>query len=165
MTDAADAPPSGRGVGFWLVLAALVALPAVAGGWLAYAQFGWLDRTAASLQSGSGSPADENATPVEYGAFTEMENLVVNPAGSRGERYLAISLGFEAADAGVLAELEEREVVVRDAVLRILSARTIDELSTVAQRDSLKTELRAAVNARLPEGGVDRLYFTRYVLQ
>lgn len=164
----ADAPDgaerTGRSLGSWLVLAALILLPAVGGSWLAYNQYGWLDRTASSFQGDDAAQADGDA-PIEYGTFTELENLIVNPAGSHGERYLAVSLGFEAEDAAVLAELEEREVVVRDALLSLLSARTVDELSTVAQRDSMKGELREAVNARLPSGGIDRIYFTRYVLQ
>ncbi len=164
--EAADAPvadeDAGRGIGFWLVLAALVVVPALGGSWLAVSQYGWLARTASSFQ---GDAPSQNGEPVEYGAFTELENLIVNPAGSRGERYLAVSLGFEAADDAVLAELEEREVVVRDALLRLLSDHSVEELSTVAQRDSLKGKLLGAVNARLREGAIDRIYFTRYVLQ
>jgi len=116
-----------------------------------------------------GSPADSSASasnePREYGSFTRMKGLVVNPAGSTGNRYLAVSLAFESKSRSVVEEIKNKRVVVRDAVLALLSEQTVDELSDPSRRDDLKRMLRDKTNSLLRNGTVDRLYFTEFVLQ
>lgn len=116
-----------------------------------------------------GSPADSSASasngPREYGSFTRMQGLVVNPAGSAGNRYLAVSLAFESKSQSVVEEIKNKRVVVRDAVLALLSEQTVDELSDPSRRDDLKKMLRNETNSLLRNGTVDRLYFTEFVLQ
>ncbi|MDX1532104.1 MAG: flagellar basal body-associated FliL family protein, partial [Rhodothermales bacterium] len=129
------------------------------GGALAYAQFGTLDRLL-----GSDPAADEEA-PIEYGEFKEITGLIVNPAGTGGSRYLMVSVGFESASADPLAEIEEKNVVVRDTVIALLSAHSVEALTDYARRDGLKAEIRTAVNSILRRGEIDRLYFTQYILQ
>ena len=63
------------------------------------------------------------------GKFFELENLIVNPAGSRGERFLMVSVAFEVPDDEALNLLHEREIQVRDVVSASLSARTLEELA------------------------------------
>jgi len=62
-------------------------------------------------------------------------------------------------------ELEDNKVVVKDAVLALLSEHTAGELSDPDQRDELKDELLKETNRILNSGTVDRLYFTEFVLQ
>ena len=156
-----DAPASGQR--FWLFVVGLVVLAAVSGGGLAFTQYGRLAQAATDGAADAEAAPDD--APVAYGAFTELKGLVVNPAGTSGTRYLAVSIGFEADGPEVLAELERKEIVVRDAVLTRLSQRTAAELSAISRRDALKEELRTSVNEILQEGDIRRLYFTQYVLQ
>lgn len=157
---------------FLLVLIPLALLTATAGGWLAYSQHAWVTHLAASTFSatsglfGASSGAEDDAgAPVEYGLFMEMQGLVVNPSGTEGRRYLMAHIGFESDEQDALEELKDREIVVRDVILRLLGRRTVAELSASEQRAELKEELRTAVNDVLQEGAIDRLYFTQYVLQ
>ena len=151
-----DAPASGRR--FLLLVLGLVALALLGGGGLAFTQYGLL------AQAAPGGAEADDARPA-YGAFTELKGLIANPAGTGGTRYLAVSIGFETDGPEVIAELERKEIVVRDAVLSRLSQRTASELSAIDRREALKEELRATVNDVLQEGAIRRLYFTQYVLQ
>ncbi len=72
---------------------------------------------------------------------------------------------LESDKAKVLEEVKEKQVVVRDAILKTLSVHTVDELADLELRDELKHGLRAAINEILVKGEVTRLYFTQYVLQ
>ena len=108
--------------------------------------------------------ADPDALPDEFGAFSEMTGVIVNPAGTDGSRYLMLNLAFEGSEEAI-ATLKAREVVVKDRVLSHLSGQTMERLSRFAARDTLKQELRARVNGVLGEHAVSRLYFTQYVLQ
>ena len=112
-----------------------------------------------------GGGGDKDAKSKKIGSLSRLKGLVINPAGSQGNRYLAVSIVFETETPGVKQELDEKKVIVKDAVLRLLSERTVEELSDPKQRDGLKKALREEANAVLSTGEVDRLYFTEFVLQ
>jgi len=112
-----------------------------------------------------GGDSSEDSESNKVGSLSKLEGLVVNPAGSRGNRYLAVSVVFETGTPEVKEEMEKKKVIVKDAVLRLLSERTVKELSDPKQRDALKTALRDRANEILGSGQVDRLYFTEFVLQ
>lgn len=113
-----------------------------------------------------GTPADSTAAEVPFGEFVEMESIVINPRGTDGRRYLMARIGVEAAEPKTLERLGVLGPAVRDAVLETLSQRTVAELSDVTRRDTLKEEVRSALNRVLgPDGLVTRVYFTQYVLQ
>lgn len=120
---------------------------------------------AAHLPFVGGNTPGEEPAPGEYGAFAQLKGLVVNPAESQGNRYLAVSIAFETDNSSVEKELQDKKVVVKDAVLGLLSERTVEELSDPEQRDALKEALRKETNRILQTGDVDRLYFTEFVLQ
>ena len=50
-------------------------------------------------------------------------------------------------------------------MLKLLSARTVEQLASLDLRNEIKNELREAVNGILRKGEISRLYFTQYVLQ
>ncbi len=147
---------------FWLILVPVVLLAAGGGAWVAYSQYGLLAGATTALAGADSTDAD---APIEYGHFSEIQGLIVNPAGSAGRRYLMVNVALESESEKVLEELAEKEVVVRDTILKVLGLRTVDDLAAIEQRPALKEELRGAVNAVLHRGKVTRLYFTQYVLQ
>ena len=158
--DATDAPPKKKGKTI-LVLVPVLLAATVGGGWLGVSRA----TPAAATEEAAAEEAaheEEDETPP---AFSELQGIVVNPAGTDGQRYLLVNAGFEAKDPAVVEELGAREIVVRDAIVGILSRRTVPELADVGQRDALKAEILAAVNEAIREGEVTRFYFTQYVLQ
>lgn len=144
-----------------MILLPFLLLGMAGGGWVAYSQY----PVFASVLGGSTNPEEEVEKPIEYGEFMELENMIVNPAGTQGKSYLMIKIGLESPNGSALQEITERQVVVRDTLLNILSTRTVDELSSIELRIEIKQELREAVNRILQKGEVSRLYFTQYVLQ
>jgi flagellar FliL protein len=172
---------------FLLLLALALGVAGVAGVGVTYAQY---DRVGETIQAipyvgqiaqnpGTVPYADQIAGMLPFvggdsggdteskkvGALSKLEGLVVNPAGSRGNRYLAISVVFEMEAPKVKKEMEKKKVIIKDAVLRLLSERTVEELSDPERRDNLKKALREEANGILSKGEVDRLYFTEFVLQ
>lgn len=106
-----------------------------------------------------------DSAPADFGSFYEVENMIINPAESQGSRYLMVNVGFESDQELVLTELENKEVVVRDRVIKMLGEFTVPQLSDIDQRAFLKDTLLTTVNEVLQDGQVRRLYFTQYVLQ
>jgi flagellar protein FliL len=160
------AAPADRSWAFPLLLVLVVLSASSSGAWLAYSHQGHWSTTLAMFRLDFGADGKEALPkPVEYGQFMEIQGLVINPAESGGKRYLMLNLGLESSNAVTLGEIKQKEVVVRDTVLKVLGALTVDELANIAYRNDIKRRLRDAVNAVLGKGEVSRIYFTQYVLQ
>jgi len=156
----------GRLVRVLLVLLPVILLPASAGAYLVYNQYSNIARIAVAvgLDFGIEEP-EEREKPIRYGEFYTFDNLLVNPANSAGKNILVADLVMEAKKGGVLNELEEKSVVLRDALLEILAERTVNELADISLRQEIKDSLLATTNQILTKGRVERLYFTEYILQ
>ncbi|MEM1117340.1 MAG: flagellar basal body-associated FliL family protein [Bacteroidota bacterium] len=147
-----------------ILLFLVFALVAVgAGGAAAYTQ---RDQIAPLLGEEGAEAAADPEEAIEFGAFAEMEGVVINPRETAGQRYLMVKVGVEAAEEATLDRLNTLSPVARDAVLTILAEQTVSELSDVTRRDSIKADILDAFNRILGEDGpVTRVYFTQFVLQ
>jgi flagellar protein FliL len=95
-----------------------------------------------------------------------MENLVLNPAGSNGTRFLMAAVAAEVKDEKVNEEMTSRDAELRDAVLRILGDHTVDQLADMAIRETLKKIVTDSLNARLAsKTAIKRVYFPQFVIQ
>ena len=99
------------------------------------------------------------------GKFLELENLLVNPAGSRGERFLMVSVAYEVPDDEALEHLHEREIQIRDVVSATLESRTLDDLTQPSARDDLKQKLLEVVEPFTGPAAWVRVYLPRFVIQ
>ena len=108
--------------------------------------------------------ADEGHDEVT-GQFLELENLLVNPAGSRGERFLMVSVAYEVPDDESLEHLHEREIQIRDVVSATLEARSLDDLTYPGAREDLKRELLEVVQPYKGMAAWVRVYLPRFVIQ
>ena len=109
---------------------------------------------------------DTTPPPPEYGAFAELPGIVVNPRGTGGRRYLMVKVGVEAEEPETLERLAELEPAAVDAVIDLLGAESVERLTDISRRDTLKTQILNRFNTMLGEDGpAARIYFTQYVLQ
>ena len=107
----------------------------------------------------------EEETHSEPGVILTVPDLVVNPAGSKGFRYLSASIGIEVADEVAMHEVERRAPAVRDALIGILSAETVEQLSAPGERAYLRKTIMRELNKLLEPIKVQNVYFIDYVLQ
>ncbi len=165
MATPAEAPaPTKRGL-LPVVLAVLLAMGAGAGATLVPGSPLYAASPPAAPDAAE-TGADAPAPDAEFGEFVEMEAIVINPRGTGGRRYLMAKVGVEAATPETLERLGVLGPAARDAILETLSRRSVEELSDISRRDSLKLDIRSALNGILGDDGpVTRVYFTQYVLQ
>jgi len=95
----------------------------------------------------------------------EVSQIIVNPASTVGSRFLSCSVAFELTKAADLQIFESREIKIRDALITILSARTVDELSDTRSRESLRTNILDKVNQLGDPAKATAVYFKDFVLQ
>jgi flagellar basal body-associated protein FliL len=121
------------------------------------------------------APAEEAKETREHEAAAGRENtlgtvdlvsdLVVNPAGTDGTRYLCTTVALETISPKVSEEIKSREAQIRDVLIEILSKRSIGDLADLGTRDDLRGEIMAGVNGLLTSGEVVGVYFSNFVLQ
>jgi flagellar FliL protein len=120
----------------------------------------------------AGKPAGEAAKEAEAAAedavpkpVYQIDNLVLNPAGTEGTRFLMATVAVQVPDEAAMALLKERDLELRDAVLRVLGTKSVQELADVSRRDSLKVELFHVLAEQLPGKTVREIYLPQFVIQ
>ena len=77
--------------------------------------------------------------------------------------------GMEAAPAkgGLPGVLGEREAMVRDAIIRVLSSKTMEDVLTETGKDNLKEELLQGINEALAleRDAIVAIYFQEFLVQ
>jgi len=108
-----------------------------------------------------------------------LEDIIVNPAGTRGSRYLSVSIGIEidavkegeegggghGAPAAPNDPLENEKLRLRDALINILSSKTIIQLTTTEEKELIRSEILESFKEILEPMAVHQIYFVDYVLQ
>jgi flagellar FliL protein len=105
------------------------------------------------------------STPGAIGNIWPVEDIVVNPSGTAGTRYLCTTVALESVKPSVADELVEREAQIRDLLIEILGKRTVDDLSDLQIREKIREEIMGSVNELLTSGEVVGVYFSNFVLQ
>jgi flagellar protein FliL len=169
-TPPADAPKKGGGK---IAIIALVASLAVGGavgvfvtGPLFARQRGYVVAAADSAQEGGeGEHGKKGEKEGPKTVVHALDNLVLNPAGSSGTRFLMVNVAIEVKDDKVTQEINARDAEARDAVLRVLGTKTVEELTDIGKRDAIKKEVQDALTALFPRDAIRRLYFPQFVIQ
>lgn len=94
-----------------------------------------------------------------------LENLVINPTGTNGSRYVAMAIGLGVEQQETLEVLKTRDIQVRDAINTLLGNKGLREFVDVNYRSKLKQEILDTVNAKIQPAEVESIYFTEYVIQ
>ena len=94
----------------------------------------------------------------------KLENLIVNPAGSQGARFLMTSVAIDVPSDKVEAHLREHEAEVRDAVMSALESETLDMLTRPGARDSIKDRIARIVVPLAGDPDI-HIFLPQYVIQ
>jgi len=101
----------------------------------------------------------------DTGSLHVLENLVVNPAGSEGTRYLLVSVAIEPVDKGMVAQLSSMDVSLRHTLLTTLGGKTVRDLSDISKRPQIVAELERSLEGIVGQGLIKRIYLPQYVIQ
>jgi flagellar FliL protein len=116
-------------------------------------------------RGGGHAPAAKVAEQANSFVVHAVENLVLNPAGSSGTRFLMVNATFELKDGATEQLMKDHEAEVRDHILGLLGKKTVDELTDMARREGLKKEVIDAVAPLFPKGAVKKVFFPQFVIQ
>ncbi|MEO8563620.1 MAG: flagellar basal body-associated FliL family protein [bacterium] len=94
-----------------------------------------------------------------------VDNLVLNPAGSGGTRFLMVTATLELSDAAADEALKARDAEVRDALLGYFGRKTVAELTDMSGREQIKKDLIELLKPLVTKGAVTAVYFPQFVIQ
>jgi flagellar FliL protein len=94
-----------------------------------------------------------------------LEPFIVNIYDGQELRYLKVKVEMEMAGVGVKTELDSRLAAIRDAILVLLSTKTLQDIQDIQGKNQLKDEILASINKIIPPGKIAKIYFTDFVVQ
>ncbi len=111
-------------------------------------------------QGGPGS-----SSLAEVGPMFPLDTFTVNLLSESGRRYLKVEMNLELSGEELGVELDSKTAVIRDIVIRLLSSKSLEEISTAKGKEKLKEQIVDQLNMRLRDGRVNNVYFTEFVVQ
>jgi len=112
-----------------------------------------------------GAPAAGAAAGGPAANIFPLEPFIVNIYDGQELRYLKVKVELEMVGPAVKGELEARLAPIRDAILVLLSAKTLQDVQDVQGKNGLKDEILGAINKHIPPGKIAKVYFTDFVVQ
>ncbi len=94
-----------------------------------------------------------------------LEPFIVNIYDGQDIRYLKVKVEFETSGPEVKGELDPRQAPLRDAILVLLTTKTLQDIQDLQGKNQLREEILAATNKIVPPGKVTKVYFTDFVVQ
>lgn len=118
-----------------------------------------------SVENGQAN-GEDSTSHLELGKYIYVvEDLIINPAGTDGKRLLLSSIGFDLLTEQNQKELKEKEVLVKDAIISVLSSKDLTHLSDAIYRDTLRMEISQRITQLMPDVKINNVYFSKYILQ
>lgn len=120
------------------------------------------DHAQASGDHGGGEEGHGSSSDAK---FYNIENVVVNPAGTAGTRFLSCGVSFELENGDDAKFFESKGVQIKDILITILSSKTVDELSDIQLRNRMRQQILATVNRYAAPTKAKAVFLTDFVLQ
>ncbi len=95
----------------------------------------------------------------------EVRDIIVNPAGTGGTRFLSASVGFEVEDNETMDLFKARQAQIKDALITILGSKNIEQLTDMKQKEIARLQIKKRVAQLLDTEELMAVYFTDFVIQ
>jgi flagellar FliL protein len=153
-----------------VVLTALIAGAAGAGGSFAVLQTTLLDKLIPGADSEIAAGSDAEASPSDGAAdfqqrLLALEPVVVNIQENGRDRFLKVTVELETDSLATHEELGMRLPQLKDAIITLTSSKRVEDVADFEGKVLLKEDLRDRINQLLSEGSVEAVLLTEFVVQ
>ena len=114
---------------------------------------------------GSSAVLDETRQLNEIGVLYPLDTFTVNLKSDSGRRYLKVTMSLELEGEELSMELDAKTAVLRDRIIRILSSKTLEEISSKKGKQKVSQQIMDTLNAMISDGTIKGIYFTEFVIQ
>lgn len=164
MAEAAGEQKSGM---MMVIIMAVVAVVLMIGGTIGGYFIGMSQNRAEVPPVAAQAPAGAAGAPaaMTIGPLLAFDDIIVNLLDENETRYLKAAITLELDSGPVADEINERKPQVRDAILLLMSSKTLAELRDLQGKLQLRADLLERINGFLQKGKVTNIYFTDFVVQ
>ena len=118
-----------------------------------------------SKRSSSSSNYDDSRQLSDIGILYPLDTFTVNLKSDAGRRYLKVTMSLELEGEELSLELDAKSPVLRDRIIRILTSKTLEEISSKKGKQIVSTQVMDTLNAMIADGTIRGIYFTEFVIQ
>ncbi|MDF1877837.1 flagellar basal body-associated protein FliL [Sulfurimonas sp. SAG-AH-194-L11] len=101
----------------------------------------------------------------EIGILYPLDTFTVNLKSDAGRRYLKVTMSLELEGEELSLELDAKSPVLRDRIIRILTSKTLEEISSKKGKQKVSQQIMDTLNAMISDGDIRGIYFTEFVIQ
>ena len=94
-----------------------------------------------------------------------LDELVINPAETRGSKFIVISLTVIASGKDVENKITMKMPAIRDAINTLIARKTVVWLADIDNLPFLREDLKLLLESILKDTKILRVYFTKYLFQ
>lgn len=123
------------------------------------------EKTAPERTSNGSSEGSSSRKLSEIGILYPLDTFTVNLKSDAGRRYLKATLSLELDGKELSLELDKKSPVIRDRIIRILTSKTLEEISSSKGTTKLTEQIVDTLNSMITDGSVKSVYFTEFVVQ
>lgn len=166
-----------------IIIIVILLLIVIGGGVVAYILLNDSEKEAQAAQQQAAAappPQEKSATPKaksnpddltsrklkEIGTLYPLDTFTINLKSDSGRRYLKATISLELNGAPELSvELDAKKAVLRDRIIRILTSKTLEEISSIKGKQKVSDQIVDVLNSMLADGSIKSVYFTEFVIQ
>lgn len=101
----------------------------------------------------------------EIGTLYPLDAFTVNLKSESGRRYLKTTISLELNGKELSLELDNKTPVIRDRIIRILTSKTLEEISSKKGKQKISEQIMDTLNSMITDGSIEGIYFTEFVIQ
>ena len=118
-----------------------------------------------SRRSSSSSSMEDSRQLSEIGILYPLDTFTVNLKSDAGRRYLKVTMSLELEGEELSLELDAKTAVLRDRIIRILSSKTLEEITSKKGKGKVSSQVMDTLNSMIADGEIKGIYFTEFVIQ
>jgi flagellar FliL protein len=116
-------------------------------------------------RSTSSSNYNDTRKLSDIGILYPLDTFTVNLKSDSGRRYLKVTMSLELEGEELSLELDAKSAVLRDRIIRILTSKSLEEISSKKGKQKVSDQIQETLNAMLTDGSIRGIYFTEFVIQ
>ncbi len=120
---------------------------------------------ASSSRSREDSDEVDSRKLSDIGILYPLDTFTVNLKSDAGRRYLKATISLELNGQELGMELDKKAPVIRDRIIRILTSKTLEEISSKKGKQKISEQIIDTLNAMITDGSIKGIYFTEFVIQ
>ncbi|MGE0738710.1 flagellar basal body-associated protein FliL [Sulfurimonas sp.] len=101
----------------------------------------------------------------QIGTLYPLDAFTVNLKSDAGRRYLKTTISLELNGKELSLELDSKTPVIRDRIIRILTSKTLEEISSKKGKQKISEQIMDTLNSMITDGSIEGIYFTEFVIQ